>query len=342
MKSAKVLVTGASGFVGGALSSRLLENSIPLRCQYRRGNNTLKQLEHRGAELVQTDLSPPLNSTPQYQAMLENLVQGVETLYHSAAYVSDWGPKEAFVRTNFEATRLLFEAAQKAGVKRFIFVSSLAVHGFGRHRGSTEEGPWYPLVSHYQSSKKMAEDYILNRSEKNAPMACVIRPGNVYGPGDTTTTFKIFDAMRKGIMGYIDGGRALTSPIYIDDLLNVLLIAGSRDDIAGEAFNITSGEVISWREYLELAAGALHVRKPSINLPKWIAKLAGHLMNGLWTVARANKGPALTPYRVDMVINDYNFDTSKARTVLGFNAEVSSREGMIKTAESYWNTRGNP
>lgn len=130
-----------------------------------------------------------------------------DLVYHIAARTSDWGSRQDFEKDNIQATVTMLDAAQEAGVRHFVYVSSLSVHGFGPHRNSTEQGPYY------QESKRRAENMALSRHCQTFQVA-VIRPGNVYGPDDTTMMFPLFEAIEKGRMGMVNGGRTLTPPIY--------------------------------------------------------------------------------------------------------------------------------
>ena len=330
----RVLITGASGFIGGSLSRRFVDEGWRVRCHYRRPSVTdnLRELGKRGAELIRLDLAPP--EPPVNNARILELMKGADLVYHAAALTSDWGPRSSFERANVQAAEAVVDAAADSGVKRFVYVSSLSVHGFGPHRNSTEEGPYYPLTHYYQETKKRAESIVLSRIRKDFEV-CVIRPGNVYGPCDTTMIFPIFNAIGKGIMGTVGGGGALTPPVFIDDLLDALIAAGTLPAAAGETVNITGDEDITWRQFLELAAAAVGCRPPRMNLPAWIALPLARVFNVLWAAAGAGKAPPITPYRVKQLSNDFHFDMSKARQLLGYDPKMSCAVGLKMAAESY-------
>jgi len=329
-----VLVTGASGFVGGALARRLSDAGGRLRCQYRRAvpPENLRRLEGEGAELVRLDMSA--GGFEERRKALDALTAGVDRVYHVAARASDWGPAELFDAVNRRTTVELLEAASRSGVRRFVFVSSLSVQGFGGHRNSTEEGPFHPLIHPYQRSKKAAEEALL-AGNPDTMECCILRPGNVYGPGDTTMLYPMFDAMDKGRMGTIAGGRRLTCPVYIDDLTAALVAAGDRPGVDGEAFNITGGEEVSWREFLDAAAAALDVRRPRINLSAGTARVLAAILTALWRAAGARRAPPLTAYRVEHLARDFHFDIAKARRRLGYEPRIPYPEGLRRTAAAY-------
>ena len=343
MSNPCVLVTGASGFIGGKLARRLVEEGADTLCLYRRKSppHALTVLEEQKAKLIRMDISPEIRMG-QANKLGSNcnvdllpVLEGVDTVYHLASLASDWGQRQVFERINVQGTMNLLDAAEAAGIRRFVYISSLAVHGFGPHRNSTEEGPYYPPTHVYQSTKKKAEELAIARNRPGFEV-CVIRPGNVYGPDDTTTLFPIFEAIEKGIMGTVNKGRALTSPVYIDDLVNVILAAGTSSAMPGQTVNITSGEDITWRQFVDLAARALSVKPPRLDLPAWLALPSAHAMNTLWRAFAAKNAPPLTPYRIMQASQNYHFDISKARRLLGYDPKTFCAAGLPLAAESWF------
>ena len=323
-----VLVTGTSGFIGGRLAQRLMETGVQVRCSYRREKLTpvLESLRDSGAELQRGNLSD--------ETYLEQLLDGISAVYHVAGKSSDWGSLESFRDANALAVDKLFKAAKKAGATRAVHLSSLSVHGFGPHKDSTEEGPYYRHINPYQISKKEGEDIALAANEPGFHLS-VIRPGNVYGPQDTTTSFPIFEAMEAGKMGFLSKGAALTCPVYVDDLIDAILAAGEVPEAAGEVFNITGDELITWKELITLNAGALDLPVPKLNVPGALAMAVAHIMSGTAKLLRLKNSPPLTPYRVAQLTDDYHFSMEKARRILGYNPKVTYSEGVVKTAASY-------
>jgi nucleoside-diphosphate-sugar epimerase len=323
----KILVTGSSGFIGGWIARTLVQRGYPVRGLYRRSlvPKHLQELRSRGAELLRRDLT--------VLAEVRDALRDVEALIHCAALTRDWGYEREYFAQNVEVTRILVEEARRAGCRVFVFLSSLSVYGFGPHRGSTEEGPFYPYVSGYQRSKKAAEEYVLG---SNAPgfRVAVLRSGNAYGPGDTTTFYRMFDAQRKGIRGTLSGSRVLTSPVYVEDLVEAVILALENEKSAGQVFNVTSGEVVTWGKMMHFSAELLGVR-PWVELPISLAWVAAHLFNGLYRLFRIKAEPPVFPYRVAHLSWDYNFSIEKAKRILGYSPKVDWKTGMSRTVAAY-------
>ncbi len=327
MKFAKILVTGASGFVGGHLARVLVERGYPVRAIYRREKipENLERVRERGAEVVRLDLTGAED--------VRKAVQGVEAVIHVAALTGDWGPYEIYKRHNYDLTVRLIDEAEKSGCRVFVCISSIAVHGFWKHVNSSEEGPYYRHVSAYQATKKMAEEHVLARNSRLL-RTTAIRPGNIYGPGDTTTFYRFFKAQEKGIIGTLGGGKSLTCPVYIDDLIEAIILSLENEKSAGEVFNITGGEEVTWGDILSYTASLLGV-KPRLTLPIPLAYFLAVILGGFYLLFRLKSVPPLNLYRVTHVAHDFHFSIAKAREILGYSPNIGWQEGMRRTVEAY-------
>jgi nucleoside-diphosphate-sugar epimerase len=329
-----VLVTGASGFIGCHLCAALAARGDSVRALYRRAEAPPELAALRGAyeglELFRADLGD--------QARTREAVRGVDAVIHAAALASDWGSLRLFMEANYDATVRLLEAARGAGCRDFVYLSSAVVQGFGPHADSDERGPYYPLKHPYQVTKLMTEEYVL---AQDAPgfKATAVRPCNVYGPGDRTSTYKMFDAIMGGFFGYIGGGAALTCPIYVDDLCAGILAALDRDESAGEAILLTDGSKVAWRDYVRVMFAEVGSRRRPASLPKPLAFAAAWLMTLAARAVRSGSAPPLTMYRVEQGSRDYHFSNAKARELLGFEPKVFYEEGLARTARAYLENR---
>lgn len=231
-------------------------------------------------------------------------------------------------------TENLLEAARAEGCAQFIFVSSLSVLGFGRHDGSTEESLGYPVSHPYPASKKAAEAQVLSR---NSPgfSTCVLRLGYVFGPGDTTSTYRIFDAASKGAFGWIGKGENRTSMVYVDDACQALVKAVGNQKISGEVIHVVGDEAISWKDFAFLVYRSLGVRSAPRRLPKLIAMPAAFFLSAIALATANRNGPALTFYRIRRSTVEYVFSNAKAKRILGFAPAFGIEEGLKRAAEEY-------
>jgi len=323
-----ILVTGASGFIGSHLCAALAARGDAVRAMYRRkvAPPELASLAGKGVELFNGDLAD--------EARVIEAVLGMDAVIHSAALASDWGPLDLFIEQNYDATVRLLEAAREAGAREFLYFSSAQVHGYGNHVDTTERGPYYDLKYPYQVTKMMAEEYVLAQ-KASAFKTVAIRPCNVYGPGDHTSTYTMLDGVMGGYFGYLGPGEALTCPVYIDDLVAGVLAALDCADAAGQAILLTDGMKVKWKDYARACYEAVGSRKRPKSLPRPLAYAAAGAMTGVALVARSRRRPLLTMYVVEQGSRNFHFSNEKARSLLGFEPKVFFEEGLARTADAY-------
>ena len=323
----RVLVTGASGFIGGWIARGLHERGYAVRALYRRERlpQQLAALAAAGVEVVRGDLG--------CEDEVRSAVRAQEAVVHAAGLVTDWGPKELFRRQIVEATQRLAAEARAAGCRVFLYISSAAVHGFGPHHRSTEEGPYYAPVSPYQTSKRLAEEAVLAANASGFRTA-VLRPADVYGPGDTTTFYHLLGGQERGIRATLGRGRRLTSVVYIEDLLQAVALALESEAAAGQVFNITSGEQVSWGELMGYTASLLGVH-PWFELPLPLGRALAGLLSGCYRLLGIRRAPPLTLYRWAHIAYDFDFSIEKARRLLGYSPQVGWREGLRRMVAAY-------
>jgi nucleoside-diphosphate-sugar epimerase len=359
----KVAITGASGFVGSHLASKLLAAGHYVRAQHRRSTLPIR-LQSTGGTLEPLRLAFNCQASSEIRQICRAAIQklrtqdvvdldtesfvfpnewldqaqqvctGMDALVHVAASVSDWGSIDDFLQANAYVSLALLEQAYRQGMSRVVIISSISVHGFGSHSVSTEDGPYYPLQNPYPLSKRLVESLALSYRKRGLSVV-VARPGNVYGPGDTTTFFPMFEAMEKGLMGTLGKGRYLTCPIHVDDLCQGIIAALESTLSDPWRYNFCSPELITWRELILSMARHLGVREPRANLPVPIARFAGAVMEGFAKLFGARHAPPLTAYRVWQLTSNYHFSTDLASKHLGWQSTVTLEDGMAQTVADY-------
>lgn len=364
----RIAVTGASGFLGQRLVAILLERGFGVRAIYRRPlpPEMLAALASRYAggpalELCRADLLNPV----------EGLFEGCDAVVHAAALASDWGRWEDFREANIDATAAVIEGARLAGASHLVFISSLSVMGFGRHDMSTEEGPYYPLNDRYPRSKLDAE-HLVQDAAASGFAATILRLGYVFGPGDRTSTWRMFEAARRGSFGWIGPGWNRTSMVHVDDACDAIVAslekpgagapeagtaapatcstgaAGAGEPCCAPVFSIVGDETITWREFsslvCELAVPGAGVRPRHLPAPAaWCAAAAlGTLSRIVAAIAGEERSfePPLTFYRIRRSTVEYTFSNEKARLLLGFSPKVGIREGFVRARDAWLEERG--
>lgn len=313
------LVTGANSFVGRAIIDAILST---------------------GAKVIAADSSPidckdanltawQVDLTSDYKSLPE----GVTDLIHTADKAGDWGDYKDFYAFNVAATQKLLRLARFVGVKNFLFVSSIDIHGFFGHNGSKEDGIYYSSKCFYPMTKTLAEKEVRNANEKSMKTVCV-RPCFVYGPNDATECYPIMDAIAKGRTRLINKGGHLISRIYITDLVQGVCLA-LENGIGGEAYNLTSGEKISAREWTTAIAEKLNAKTPKKSIPYALAFGLGGMLEWLYKLFRAKTAPSLTRRLVQHTGHDFYFVPDKAKAELGFRIEVAWQDGVEAMVADY-------
>ena len=265
-------------------------------------------------------------------AALGRLVEGADAVIHVAAVYRTANHPDSYYRdVNVEGTRRLLEAAARAGVKRFVHTSTVGVHGHVASAPGDETTPIQP-GDVYQATKAEAEALALTFGREHGLPVCVIRPGAIYGPGETRL-LKLFRSIRRGRYAVVGSGKPFYHLVYIDDLVAGFLLALERPEAVGEAFIIAGPRYVSQTELAGLIArhtggSVLPFRIPAAHL-KWMGALSEALFVPLGI------DPPLYRRRVDFWTKSRAFSIAKARRLLGYEPRVDVEEGIARTAAWY-------
>ncbi len=322
------LITGVNGFIGSHIARRVLEQGRKARGLVRKTSN-LDYLKGLDIQLFYGDVS--LAET------LENAVQGVDIVIHAAGLARDWANYEDFYRVNFQGICNVALAAEKSGVKRLVYISTTAVHGFG-YRDIDESYPMGKNLNDYAATKRMAEEWLTGFARTTKMEVVVLRPGNVYGPDDHTFIDKYLEAIYTGKFCYVNKGRSLTCPVFIDNLVDAVWLACHAKAAAGETFFITDGLEITWKEFTNQLAEALGVKKPRFSIPYGFGYAVAVIAEGIYRLLRKRNGPVITRYRVGNGGLDYHFSIAKAQRLLDYYPRVGLDEAIKRTTRWYLKT----
>jgi nucleoside-diphosphate-sugar epimerase len=310
-------VTGATGFIGSHLAHRLLAAGVPVRVLARRPERAAP-LAASGAEVVVGDLTDP--------ASLRRVCQGCPVVFHCGAWLGSPYTREAAWTVNVAGTAALAQEALASGVERFVSLSSIAVYGPVRDGIVTEASPLWQGVELYGDSKIRSEDAAREVAARGLPVV-IARPGMVYGPRSRSWTVRLTTWIRHGRPAMVAGGHALCRPIYIDNLVDALVLC-AQQPVIGHTFTLVDHD-ITWREFL--GHYARMVGRP----PRSISYSAA------WTLALADEIRAILTHRPPRVrrtalgyaVSLAQFSTEKARTVLKWSPHRSIEEAMATTEE---------
>jgi len=324
----RILVTGATGFLGKALSMRLLSAGHEVTTLGRNAS-ILAQLEAKGARSIQVDLAD--------ENMIRAACQNQETVFHCGALSSPWGKFQAFHQSNVTGTRNVIRGCKSAKVNRLVFVSTPSIYfHYDSRINVKEDAPLPPRqVNAYTQTKLIAEGQI-DEAFKSGLAVITLRPRALFGPGDTSILPRLIDRLEHNRLPIIGDGKNIIDLTYIDNLVDALVLCmHSPQSTLGKKYNITNGEPIFLWEIIRKLCGELGLLFPRRHIPYPLADAAAALLEGIYQLIPGQPEPPLTRYTVSVVAKNATLDISAARKELGFTPNVSVEEGFTRFIRSW-------
>ena len=312
--SNSILLTGATGFVGGAILKRLCDDRIQPVVAVVRGESQIKVQDVSTLRIDSFDGTTPW----------EGKLAGSSVIIHSAARVhvmndAESDPLAAFRKVNVEGTLNLARQAAASGVQRFIFISSIKVNGEGTASGTAYTADDAPApVDPYGISKMEAEQGLRKIAAETAMEVVIIRPVLVYGPGVKANFLSMMRWLSKGIplpFGAINNSRSL---VALDNLVDLVITCIDHPAAANQTFLVSDGEDLSTTVLLSKMANALQKPARLIPVPSWLLQ-GGALLLG-------KKGLS------QRLCGSLQVDITKTRTLLSWTPPISVDEALAATA----------
>jgi nucleoside-diphosphate-sugar epimerase len=321
------LVTGATGLLGSHIVEQLRLRNRPVRVLVRPNSDT-SWLETQDVEFVYGDLSD--------HAALAEACKGVETVYHSAARVGDWGPWEEFVEITIRGTHNLAEAAAEAGVKRFIHISSISSYGHPNQEGlvldeSAPLGVNLHKWSYYSRAKVEAERELWAMHESGKINLTVIKPSWLYGPRDRATIFRLANMLRQGKAKILGDGENRLNVVYAGNVAEACILAADNEKAVGQAYNVCNDGVMKQKQWMNLLARELGAPPVEKHVPYRVAYNVAFILECFGHLFKKKKPPMITRYSVWLMGRRCFFSAEKARNELGWQSSVPYEEGVKKT-----------
>jgi len=322
MADTSCFVTGGSGFIGGRLIERLVADGRPVRALARSDSSAAK-VEALGAEAVRGDLED--------RASLAAGAAGCATAFHLAAHLGEWGAWEEFERGNVEGTRNALAACRDAGVRRFVHCGTEAALMAGEPLVHVDEtAPLRPdSRAPYPATKARAE-LAVREANRDGFETVVVRPRFVWGRGDTTLLPELVKMVEAGRFAWVGGGRNVTDTAHVDNVVEGLVLGAERGT-AGEAYFVTDGEPVVFREFVTEMLRTQGVEPPDRSLPGWIAAPLGRVCELAWKLPLPGE-PPMTRFRSWLLTQECTIDITKARGELGYEPVVTRAQGLAELA----------
>jgi len=309
----RVFITGANGFIGRALARRYRELGAEVA--------GVDIQADPAAGVVAGDLTRP--------GSWREALQGAVTVIHCAAIVSNTASMDQAWGLNVKATADLVAASAAAGVDHFVQLSSVAAFGFDFTAKVDEDAPLRPNGNTYVDTKIAAEHIVLSCHARGLVDCTIIRPTDVYGPASQPWLVTPIRMMQSGKFFLPDHGNGIFSPVYIDDLVEGVVLASTCKKARGQIITIGGGVEVTCKTffgYHAAMAGCGPIRTMGLAPARFIAGAAGSLIRLFGGKSELGKGT------VDMLARKAGYSIAKADRLLGYQPRVDLDEGMRRSA----------
>lgn len=328
LKGSTALVTGGSGFLGGAIVKMLLEREVNVRVLCR---GDYPHLTKAGCKVFQGEISD--------SRLVSNAVAGCDLVFHTAAKAGIEEPYSEYERINYQGTLNIIRACQEHKVGRLIYTSSPSVvFTHGDLCGADESLP-YPdhYDAYYPKTKSMAEQAVLIA---NSPQLAVValRPHLIWGPGDNHLGPRLVSRARAGRLKFVGDGKNIVDTVYIDNAAEAHILAAEKltpgSAPAGRAYFITNGEPMPIADITNLIIGAAGIPPVTATISPKVAWFIGLICEKAFKWLKLKGEPPITRWVAGELSTSHWFKIDAARRDLGYEPRVSIAEGIRRLREA--------
>ena len=319
----RVLVTGATGFLGKYLVEELINNGYEVVAQGRKENilNNLK--EQYKVNILKCSLNE-----------IKNIDMNIDCVIHAAALSTVWGKWQDFYDSNVLGTENVIKFCLKNNVRRLIYVSSPSVYSakFDRFNIKEEDFDKNNKLNFYIKSKILAED-LINKIDNQKLETVIIRPRGLFGIGDTSLVPRLINANIKIGIPLFNDGRNVVDITCVENVAYSLRLAMEKEEANGNIYNITNGDPTEFKNILDKLFTELeeraNYRKMNINLMYFVASV----IELFYKLFRIYKEPMITKYTIATLGYSQSLNIEKAKKDLDYNPKITLEEGIKKYAE---------
>ena len=317
----KILLTGATGFLGGHTARKLLDHRHTVYL-LGRDFSGVGPLLKRGARPVQADLRD--------RAAVLAACAGMDAVIHAGALSSAWGPRADFLAANVEGTQAVINGCRAGGVGRLVHISTPAVIFTGEdHEEADERRPYAPAFSScYAESKKLAEDRVNEAHAAGLPTV-ILRPKAIFGPGDRALIPRLLQAAASGRLRQFGSGENRVDLTYVENVAHAILLALDARAAVGRTYFITNDEHVRLWPVIRRLLQSLHLPHQLRPLPLPLALAAATALE--WQARFTGREPLLTRYTVGVLARTQTYNIAAARRDLGYAPVVSVESGINAT-----------
>lgn len=321
----KVLVTGATGFLGKYVVEELVEHGYQVRAFGR--NRTIGQsLVNASVTFIQGDLTN--------QEDLTKACQEMDMVVHAGALSTVWGPWEDFYQTNVLGTNYVLEACREAKIERLVYVSSPSIYAAPRDQLDIKESdaPQENRLNNYIRSKLASEKLFKDYPDVSS---VILRPRGLFGIGDTSILPRVLNLSQKIGIPLIGDGRQLMDMTCVENVALAIRLALETPQAAGEVYNITNGEPRAFRNLIEETLRGLGYPIRYRKIPAPLVSAISSSLEFIYKNLKLKGEPALTRYTYYLLRYSQTLDISKAERDLGYRPKITISEGIEQYVQDY-------
>jgi len=319
----KVLITGATGFIGSHLVERNIREGNKIKILALPGDKKALDFKSRGIDVVYGDIREP--------SAVNEAVSDIQIVFHLSGVVTDWTPKEIFDKVNIRGTRSICEACLQKNVDRLIEVSTNDVFGLKENVVINESFDFSSWGEPYADTKLEASRIVWEYGKKGLPVS-IVYPCWVYGPGDTTFVPLLAYAIKNGRLLFWRKN-AIVWPAYVENLVDLIMVLAEHPKAVGQGFIYHDGESDTLQNFTSKIVKSIGKNPSQLYIPYWTAYAAACIMESLWKLFRKKSRPLLTTYTVKNLGSRLKFSIEKAERELGWVPPLSYQKGLKKTMD---------
>lgn len=330
MKSRKILITGAAGFIGSHLVDLLLEEGVPvdrLRLFIPKGES-LNNLPKMKFDIVRGDIRD--------KKAVKAAMDGVDTVYHLAAKIDfDGKTYSEYREVNVDGTQNLLNECRNKKIKKFIFFSSIGVFGLPAAIGNIinwDERHPKTYTNFYGQSKWEGEQKVVEAYKKWKIPYAIIRPASVYGPREKGPTLGLYKAIKHHQFLMVGDGKNKMHYVFVKDLAQAARLAELSKKPTGD-YIIAGPNPDTFTDVVKYIAESIHMSIPNFYLPKTLALVLSYIMEFAFRII--DKKSPLYPSRVRTMTTTYFYNINKAKKELNYNPQIDFKKGACITGKWY-------
>lgn len=318
LKDQAAFVTGATGFLGGALVHRLVAEGMQVKALARDLTRAAYIRDLPAVEIVRGDITDA--------RVMTDLIRDVDVVFHVAAATS--GPLSLQTRVNVNGTRNVAQASANAGAKRLVHVSSIAVYGYQYRGVITEDTPHLPGRTAYSVTKSQAESEVQRVAVETGLAYSIIRPGMIYGERSGAWTVSMYRLATIDPTPFIGAGAGTAYPIYVGDVVDMMVLLATHPDAIGEAFNCVMPDLPTFREFIGYYQ-AMAGHQNWLSIPPRAVQTVAPLLE---ITRRFRDDPVDLSDLVTYIESSVSYSMDKAQHQLDWQPPTSLDVGMARSA----------